>query len=158
MVAGCPSQTSVTQSIQLHLLATKRDLIQWSLVSQIVIELQLLKGIIFNPSDPLFSLIIFLYVSVIFLYMFFAFCWYDGMPIATFSSYPERGGRSRRKRTYTRFVYPYPEDLQSTRNKQESLKDKNLAIGEEEVGLYFKFINISYTRSAIVFGHVNHSY
>merc|ERR1711971_423097 len=77
-------------------------------------------------SDPLFSFIIFLYVSVIFLYMFFAFCWYDGMPIATFSSYPERGAKAKRKRTYTRFVYPYPDDLHGTRNKEESLKDKYL--------------------------------
>ena len=66
--------------------------------------------IIHQHSDPLFSLIIFIYVSVIFLYMFFAFCWYDGMPIATFSSLPERTSR-RRRRTYKRFVYPYPDDL-----------------------------------------------
>ena len=74
--------------------------------------------IIPQHSDPLFSLIIFIYVSVIFLYMFFAFCWYDGMPIATFSSYPERGAKARKKRTYTRFVYPFPD-------KVESIKDKN---------------------------------
>ena len=66
-----------------------------------------------SNSDPLFSLIILIYVSVIFLYMFFAFCWYDGMPIATFSTLPERGGRTRRKTTYKRFVYPYPEDLRA---------------------------------------------
>ena len=91
-------------------------------------------GIIFHPSDPLFSLIIFLYVSVIFLYMFFAFCWYDGMPIATFSSYPERGAKARKKRTYARFVYPFPDKL-------ESLKDKN-APSEDKVCWYFKYINI----------------
>ena len=135
MVAGCPSQNSSTQGLHLHLHLqdTERDLIQSSLVSQRIIERLRFVGIISNPSDPLFSLIIFLYVSVIFLYMFFAFCWYDGMPIATFSSYSERGGRARRKRTYTRFVYPYPDDLQTNRNKMESLKDKNLP-SENEVG------------------------
>merc|ERR1711874_213665 len=83
-------------------------------------------------SDPLFSLIIFLYVSVIFLYMFFAFCWYDGMPIATFSSYPERGARARRKRTYAKFVYPYPDDLHGTGNKLESLKNENPCCEDED--------------------------
>ena len=59
-------------------------------------------------SDPLFSLIIFLYVSVVFLYMFFAFCWYDQMPVSTFSSSPKP--KPKRKVTYKRFVYPYPEE------------------------------------------------
>ena len=102
-------------------------------------------------------MIIFLYVSVIFLYMFFAFCWYDGMPIATFSSYPERGAKAKKKRTYTRFVYPYPDDLHGTRNKEESLKDKDLPSCEAEVGWHFKYINI-WNLSAILFARVNQSY
>ena len=56
------------------------------------------------------------------------------MPIATFSSFPERGAKARRKRTYTRFVYPYPDDLHGTRNKLESLKDENPPSCEAEVG------------------------
>ena len=94
--------------------------------------------IISNP-DPLFSLIILIYVSVIFLYMFFAFCWYDGMPIATFSSLPER---TRRKTTYKRFVYPYPDDLHGNGNVNghnlacslELLNEKTLL--DEKVGIY----------------------
>ena len=32
------------------------------------------------PADSLFSLIIFIYVSVTFLYMFYAFCWREEHP------------------------------------------------------------------------------
>ena len=55
-------------------------------------------------SDPLFSLIIFLYVSVVFLYMFFAFCWNDLLPISTFS--PKV--KAKPKKTFKKFVYPSP--------------------------------------------------
>ena len=97
-------------------------------------------SIIISNTDPLFSLIILIYVSVIFLYMFFAFCWYDGMPIATFSSLPER---TRRKTTYKRFVYPYPEDLHGNGNVNghnlasslELLNEKTLI--DEKVGIPF---------------------
>jgi hypothetical protein len=33
------------------------------------------KELLFCGVDPLFSLIIFIYVAVVFLYMFYAFCW-----------------------------------------------------------------------------------
>ena len=44
-----------------------------------------------------------------FFYMFFAFCWYDEMPTATFNSSPRKERRRRKVTTYKRFTYPYPD-------------------------------------------------
>ena len=40
--------------------------------------------------------------------MFFAFCWNNDLPIATFNSSPKR--ESKKKVSYKRFTYPYPEE------------------------------------------------
>ena len=76
------------------------------------------------------------------------------MPIATFSSYSERGAKARRKRTYAKFVYPYPDDLHSTRNKVETLKDKTLpSEDEDEVGVFqkHKYMKMVLTKVADLF-------
>ena len=55
-------------------------------------------------TEPLFSLIIFIYLSVIIIYMFFAFCWNDFIPISTFS--PKL--KPKPTKSFKRFVYPSP--------------------------------------------------
>ena len=48
----------------------------WTILTQIRASL-IIPG---HSSDSLFSLIIFIYVSVTFLYMFYAFCWREEHP------------------------------------------------------------------------------
>ena len=79
-------------------------------------------------SEPLFSLVIFIYISVIFLYMFFAFCWSDLTPTNTFS--PKR--KPKPVKTVKRFVYPSPGTNKPFATNIEVIKKMLKGVGSQK--------------------------